>query len=100
MEAEMAITPLKAIRKYCLDCCDGSHKAVKYCTCDGINSTRCILWPYRFGLRPVTAAKRHGPELLNSRLMPPADVMLEECGAPKDNEPTRQQAAGARETAP
>ena len=43
----MGTTPLKAIRRKCLDCCCGSSSEVKLCTVD-----QCALWPYRFGRNP------------------------------------------------
>ena len=46
------LTPLKAARKNCLECSGGSAKYVAYCPCDGVHSTRCHHWPYRFGFRP------------------------------------------------
>jgi len=47
-------TPIKAIRAQCLDCCCGSRYEVEMCP-----ATSCPLWPYRFGVRPETAAKRN-----------------------------------------
>lgn len=40
------LTPLTAIRSYCLGCCSGSAKEVALCP-----ATDCPLWPYRFGSR-------------------------------------------------
>ena len=40
------LSPLKAIRSKCLDCCCGSIREVALCP-----STTCSLWPYRFGKR-------------------------------------------------
>ena len=40
-------TPIKAIRKKCIDCCNGQYKEIKNCTV--IN---CALYPYRMGRRP------------------------------------------------
>lgn len=68
---------LKAIRKKCLDCHGGSRKGVRFCPSDGVNSTRCPLWPFRFGLRPRTARKRYGAELLDPQAMPDANTSLE-----------------------
>ena len=71
------MTPIQAIRKHCLDCCGGSSKTVKFCTCDGVNSTpACHLWPLRFGMRPQTARKRYGDKFLSPKDMPPSDVEL------------------------
>ena len=47
------MTPIKAIRLKCLDCCCGSSKEVELCTVP-----KCTLWPYRFGKRPATAQRR------------------------------------------
>lgn len=41
------LTPIKAIRKTCLDCCSGSPKSVKLCS-----DTECPLHIYRFGKNP------------------------------------------------
>jgi hypothetical protein len=46
------LTPMKAIRQKCLDCCCGSKKEVRLCPSDD-----CSLWPYRFGKRPTAAQK-------------------------------------------
>ena len=40
------MTPMKAIRAKCLDCCGSSHE-VRLCTVE-----KCPLYPYRFGKRP------------------------------------------------
>lgn len=42
------LTPLKAIRKKCLDCCCGQVKEVRLCP-----TKRCPLYEYRDGHRPV-----------------------------------------------
>ncbi len=44
---ESRLTPIKAIRKYCLECSAESVKEVREC-----NIVRCPLWPYRMGKRP------------------------------------------------
>jgi len=41
------LTPMRAIRKKCLDCCCGQMMEVKLCP----NET-CPLWTYRSGHRP------------------------------------------------
>ena len=41
------LTPIKAIRAKCLDCCCDSWLEVKLCT-----SKKCALYPYRLGKRP------------------------------------------------
>jgi len=40
-------TPIKAIRKKCLDCCCDQVKEVRLCT-----AINCPLYPYRMGRRP------------------------------------------------
>lgn len=41
------LTPIKAIRAKCLDCCCGQYKEVELCPC-----ADCPLYPYRFGKNP------------------------------------------------
>lgn len=41
------ITPMKAIRAKCIDCCGGNIYEPRYCTVE-----RCPLHPYRLGKRP------------------------------------------------
>ena len=41
------MTPIKAIRAKCLDCCGGSTKEARLCPADS-----CPLHPYRMGRRP------------------------------------------------
>lgn len=52
------LTPIKAIRARCLDCCGGQKAEVRLCP-----SQKCPLWPYRMGRRPKdgeTPAKQAG----------------------------------------
>lgn len=42
-----AITPMKAIRAKCLDCCGGQYSEVKQCPC-----TNCPLYDFRLGKNP------------------------------------------------
>ncbi len=49
-EALPLMTPIKAIRHNCLECCCGSAHEVARCTL----GHKCALWPYRFGCRPST----------------------------------------------
>ena len=44
------LTPMKAIRKKCLDCCCGSSNEVSLCTV-----TKCSLYAFRFGKNPNRA---------------------------------------------
>ena len=43
----LGITPIKAIRAKCLDCCCGQRKEVMLCPCGD-----CPLYLYRFGKNP------------------------------------------------
>lgn len=70
-------SPLKAIRAKCLDCSTTSN-VIKFCTCDGLNSTACPLWPFRFGKRPSTARKGKFARFLDPKQMPPANVSQED----------------------
>ena len=45
------MTPMKAIRANCLDCCGSSPKEVRLCPRE-----KCPLYPYRFGHRPAPPA--------------------------------------------
>jgi hypothetical protein len=48
VEAEAGhATPLKAVRRHCLSCCNGSSNEVKLCP-----ARSCPLWPFRHGHRP------------------------------------------------
>lgn len=48
-ERENWTTPVKAIRRKCMDCCAGSRKLVREC-----HIYTCPLWPFRLGKRPKT----------------------------------------------
>lgn len=50
------LTPIKAIRAKCLDCCCGSFKEVKQCPIED-----CALYPYRFGHRPKSNLSTETP---------------------------------------
>ena len=50
IEALEILTPIKAIRMKCLECCNWSRAEVKAC---GIPD--CAIWPYRLGRRPTDA---------------------------------------------
>ena len=43
----MKLTPIKAIRAKCIDCCAGQPKEVRLCSIE-----KCALYPYRMGHRP------------------------------------------------
>lgn len=49
------LSPLKQIRKFCLECCGGSPKSVKLCS-----SVDCSLWYLRFGKFPKTVIRENG----------------------------------------
>ena len=68
--------PLKAIRQNCLDCSE-TVKYITYCPCDGLHSTLCALWPFRFGKRPATVRKKWRA-LMTPDLMPDASVPVED----------------------
>ena len=46
------LTPIKAIRAKCLDCCCDSALEVRLC-----GATDCPIYPYRLGVRP--SSKRY-----------------------------------------
>jgi len=48
-------SPLKQIRKQCLECCGGSTKTVRFC-----HSVDCPLWYFRFGKFPKTFLRENG----------------------------------------
>ena len=87
------LRPLKAIRAACMECA-GTAKAVAYCTCDGLNSTQCHLWPYRFGMRPETTRGEFGEAMVTPAMMPGPDVELESLPRdPRDYQPESRAAA-------
>ena len=47
VESEVGPTPLKAVRRHCLWCCNGSFSEIKLCP-----AKACPLWPFRHGHRP------------------------------------------------
>jgi len=49
--------PLKAIRLKCLDCSE-TRKDVAECSCNGVESPLCDLYPYRFGRRPRSQSQQ------------------------------------------
>jgi len=50
-------SPLKAIRKHCIDCSGGSEKEVRECVIPD-----CPLYPFRFGMG-LTAAMKKGKQV-------------------------------------
>ena len=61
------VSPLRALRMKCLDCCNDSAQEVRLCT-----AVDCPSWPFRMGKNPwsgpVSAARReHGRRLGRKR---------------------------------
>ena len=54
---EKKISPMKAIRLKCLDCCCGSANEVKLCTV-----TKCPLYPFRDGHNPYIKKREYTEE--------------------------------------
>lgn len=52
--AGTSLTPLKAIRRKCLDCCCDNGQEVRRCAV-----TQCPLHPFRFGRNPSRAGIGH-----------------------------------------
>lgn len=44
---EEKISPIKAIKQNCIECCCGDRNEVKLCPV-----TKCPLWPFRLGHNP------------------------------------------------
>ena len=59
---EKRISPIKAIRLMCLDCCCGSSNEVKLCTVE-----RCPLYPFREGQNPYRKKTELTPEQREAR---------------------------------
>ena len=74
-----SLSLLRAARKTCLDCSGGSTKYTAYCPCDGLHSSRCEMWPYRFGYRPDNVRPQ---KFVKPEEMPGADVELESLPIP------------------
>jgi hypothetical protein len=50
-------SPLKQIRKHCLESCGGNRKDVRLCP-----STECELWELRFGMSRKAVLRQRGKE--------------------------------------
>lgn len=50
MDEKKKLTPLRAIRGKCLDCCTGQFKEVRFCVAED-----CPLYTYRLGKNPRRA---------------------------------------------
>lgn len=57
MDENKTVSPQKAIRQFCLDCCGGSSSEVKSCT-----AAKCALYPFRFGKNPFRANRELSDE--------------------------------------
>ncbi len=81
------VSPIRALRLKCLDCCNGSAREVRLCTAVG-----CPSWPFRMGRNPwagpVSEARReHGRRLGIRRAAHLADAFAEKDesgGSPSD----------------
>lgn len=51
------LTPIKAIRQYCIACSGWNRAEVAKCELDD-----CTLYPYRMGHRPTTKPKTEKPK--------------------------------------
>jgi hypothetical protein len=69
---------LQTVRRHCLECSGDSFKSVVWCSCDGLHSTLCHLWPFRLGMNPATVCQKYGPGLVTPRMMPSANVNLDD----------------------
>ncbi len=61
---EKRLTPMKAIRAKCLDCCCWQINEVRLCTAE-----KCPLYPFRMGKNPYTKKKGnpHFGEMMRMR---------------------------------
>lgn len=48
-------SPLKQVRKFCLQCCGGNRANVLFCY-----DTKCPLWYFRLGMSPKRAINQNG----------------------------------------
>ncbi len=65
--ALLNLSPLKSIRRYCLDCMSGSAREVSLCTRDGKRSFLCPLFRFRFGHNPSRAGIGGNADALRQR---------------------------------
>ncbi|MFH1921225.1 MAG: hypothetical protein ABIP48_15265, partial [Planctomycetota bacterium] len=72
---------VRHVRRNCLECSGGTPKYVTWCTCDGLKSTRCEFWLFRFGSQPATFRQKYGDRLLTPEKMPLANVNLDDLPA-------------------
>lgn len=52
------MTPIKAIRAYCISCCRENRNEVRLC-----QAAACPLFPYRMGHRPKPGAEDPGEDI-------------------------------------
>ncbi|PDT80046.1 hypothetical protein [Sinorhizobium sp. BJ1] len=50
------MSPMKAIREKCLDCCCNQPSEIRAC-----ETVKCPLWPFRSGTHPYTSARMKNP---------------------------------------
>jgi hypothetical protein len=62
-----SVTPLRALRRHCLWCCNGNPNEVRLCV-----SKSCPLWPFRFGHRPTDELKAE----VGDRILHPAERQI------------------------
>ncbi len=63
------MTPAKAVRKYCLACCNGSSSEVKLCPVED-----CALHPYRLGKAGKVKLKNIRQKCLDCSSYSPSEV--------------------------
>jgi len=56
--------PLKAIRTYCLWCCNDQWREVELCPAED-----CPMWPYRFGRKPKDQPSRSRLKVIRERYL-------------------------------
>jgi hypothetical protein len=61
------VTPLRAVRRHCLWCCNGNPNEVRLCV-----SKSCPLWPFRLGHRPTAEFKTE----VGDRVLHPAERQI------------------------
>lgn len=60
------MTPLRAIRQFCIQCCGNNQKAPALCA-----SQDCALYPYRLGTNPKRkgiGGRRNGGEIMPTQV--------------------------------
>ena len=57
------VSPLRALRLRCIDCCGGSPSEVRLCT-----AVQCSAWPFRMGRNPWRAPPSEARVALGRRL--------------------------------